>query len=124
LLDKLFFCDIIDISFEPLNLELAMTEEMATSTSGIFTALSDPTRVRIVNILSGGPRPVSEIAKQMNIPIVNVSHHLGIMKNSKVVSSEKKGRQNIYSLRDTESSEGKLTIRKEGVCVIVDIDNN
>ncbi len=61
-------------------------------------ALADPDRLRIVQLLRGGPRNVSEIAGELNADLANVSHHLQVLKEAKVVKSEKQGKEMHYSL--------------------------
>jgi ArsR family transcriptional regulator, nickel/cobalt-responsive transcriptional repressor len=61
-------------------------------------ALADPERLRIINCLRGGPRNVTEIAEQLGAEIVNISHHLGVLNNAQLVTSEKQGRFVVYSL--------------------------
>ena len=61
-------------------------------------ALSDPERLRIINCLRTGPRNVSEIAEELKAEIVNISHHLGVLRNAHLVTSEKQGRFVVYSL--------------------------
>ena len=63
-----------------------------------LTGLAEPTRIRIVDCLSSGPKNVTEIAKALKIEIVNASHHLGVMREAKLVRDEKQGRFVIYSL--------------------------
>ncbi len=98
-----------------------MTAEKLGEMTDVFSALADPTRVKIAGILAGGQQSVGDIATACGVPIVNISHHLSIMRNSKVVKSEKKGRNNFYSLTDVEVADGKMTIRKNGVCIMVDV---
>jgi len=62
-------------------------------------ALSEPLRLRIVDLLREGARSVSDITKALNEEIVIVSHHLGILYNSGIVEREKQGRYVIYRLR-------------------------
>jgi DNA-binding transcriptional ArsR family regulator len=48
--------------------------------------------------LRKGATSVGEIAKALKTKIVNVSHHLGVMRQAGLVESEKDGRFVIYSL--------------------------
>lgn len=61
-------------------------------------ALADPERLRIINLLRQGPRNVSEIADGLQAEIVNVSHHLGVLRHAQLVLSEKQGRYVVYRL--------------------------
>src|SRR5215469_4748921 len=61
-------------------------------------ALADPERLRIINCLRGGPRNVSELAALLEAEVVNVSHHLGVLRHAGVVLDEKQGRFVVYRL--------------------------
>jgi ArsR family transcriptional regulator len=61
-------------------------------------ALADPERLRIVRCLRDGPKNVSEIAALLKAPLVNVSHHLGVLRQAGLVEDEKRGRFIIYHL--------------------------
>jgi ArsR family transcriptional regulator len=61
-------------------------------------ALADPDRLRIVQVLRGGPRNVSEITEELEAEIANVSHHLQILKRERIVETEKQGRFVVYRL--------------------------
>lgn len=63
-----------------------------------FQALADPTRRRILEILKKGDSPVSDIAVHFNITLPSLSHHLTILKNADLVTTERRGQQIIYSL--------------------------
>jgi len=75
-------------------------------------ALGEPSRLRIVSALRSGPKSVSELAESLNIELVTVSHHLGILHSAHLVQKKRKGRFIHYSLYDgvfqpTDSSRGK-----------------
>jgi ArsR family transcriptional regulator len=61
-------------------------------------ALADKERLRIVEVLRGGGRNVSQIAREVGAEIANVSHHLRILKRTGIVRSKKQGRYVVYSL--------------------------
>ncbi len=61
-------------------------------------ALADPDRLRILNCLFAGPRTVGDIAKDLEEDIVKVSHHLGILRRSKILLAQRRGRFIQYSV--------------------------
>ncbi len=61
-------------------------------------ALADPERLRIIHCLRGGARNVSELAALLGVELVNVSHHLGVLRHAGLVLDEKQGRFVIYRL--------------------------
>lgn len=61
-------------------------------------ALADPDRLRIITCLREGSSNVSDLAQALQIEIVNLSHHLAVLRRAGVVQTEKQGRFVIYSL--------------------------
>lgn len=61
-------------------------------------ALSDPNRRKILELLKKKDMPAGEIGKHFSISLPSLSHHLNILKNAGLVSSERKGQERIYSL--------------------------
>src|SRR5205807_9608074 len=64
----------------------------------MLKALADPERLRIINCLREGPRNVTELSGLLQAEIVNVSHHLGVLRHAGVVLDEKQGRFVVYRL--------------------------
>jgi DNA-binding transcriptional ArsR family regulator len=63
-------------------------------------ALSEPVRLRIVSALRGGPKSVSDLSDALKVELVTVSHHLQILRNARIVTTERKGRFILYSLHE------------------------
>ena len=63
-------------------------------------ALSEPLRLRIVDLLRHGQLAVGEIAEKLETELVTVSHHLKILKNAGLVEATRDGRFIVYRLRD------------------------
>ncbi len=64
----------------------------------VLRALADPERLRIIHCLRGGARNVTELAALLDAEIVNVSHHLGVLRHAGLVQDEKQGRFVVYCL--------------------------
>ena len=45
-----------------------------------------------------GPEHVGKLAKQIGIRMVNMSHHLGVMRQAGVLEDEKDGRRVVYKV--------------------------
>lgn len=67
----------------------------------VFKALSDPTRRKILELLYQEDLTAGEIANSFNISKPSISHHLNILKNSKLVFTERQGQNILYSLNTT-----------------------
>lgn len=66
--------------------------------SGKLKALSDPTRLKILYLLSDGELCVCEIICALDKPQSSVSHHLNILKNLGFIKGRKEGVWIHYSL--------------------------
>ena len=58
----------------------------------LFHALADPARRAMVERLSRGPAPVSELARPLPMSLPSVMQHLGVLEDAGLVRSEKVGR--------------------------------
>jgi DNA-binding transcriptional ArsR family regulator len=64
-----------------------------------FAALAEPTRLRIVELLRAGPRPVSEICDRLPLAQPQVSKHLRVLRKAGLVEVQPRAQQRIYELR-------------------------
>lgn len=62
-------------------------------------ALSEPIRLRIIDLLRRGELTVGDITQFLESELVTVSHHLQILKQAGLVEVKREGRFMIYSLR-------------------------
>ena len=72
--------------------------KQATQSATLIQALAEPNRIRIIECLRDGSKNVTELAKLLNVEIVNVSHHLSVLREAGLVQDEKHGRFVVYSL--------------------------
>jgi ArsR family transcriptional regulator, lead/cadmium/zinc/bismuth-responsive transcriptional repressor len=77
-----------------------MDDEKANELSQIFKALGDPTRLKIIEILSHGELCVFDIAQALKMTQSAISHQLRTLRNLRLVKYKKEGKQVIYSLDD------------------------
>ncbi|TGB00432.1 ArsR family transcriptional regulator [Sporolactobacillus shoreae] len=85
-----------------------MAEKQATSldpdtlstVSQIFKAVSDPSRIRILYLLSQQECSVTEIANHLNLQQSAVSHQLSFLKKLRLVKSRRSGKTVFYSEED------------------------
>ena len=77
-----------------------LNENTATNLAGLFRALSDPTRLRIIAALMDGEVNVSTLAEIVGISESAVSHQLSTMRHMRLVRARRQGRQVYYSLDD------------------------
>lgn len=67
----------------------------------LFKALSDPTRRKILEMLSGGDMTAGQIADAFDISKPSISHHLSALKAAGLVLDERDGQNILYSLNTT-----------------------
>ncbi len=65
----------------------------------VIKALAHPSRLLMVDALSGGERCVCELQELVGADMSTVSKHLSLLKAAGVVLSEKRGQQVWYRLR-------------------------
>jgi ArsR family transcriptional regulator, lead/cadmium/zinc/bismuth-responsive transcriptional repressor len=75
-------------------------ENTFTHLADLFSALSDPTRLRIISALLEGELNVGDIASQLNMTESAVSHQLRGLRQLHLVRSRKDGRQVYYAVDD------------------------
>lgn len=63
-----------------------------------FKALSNKTRLEIIELLREAPRNVTEMCKELGFEQSRVSHNLACLSNCGFVTVEQEGRNKVYSL--------------------------
>ena len=66
-----------------------------------FKALADPTRRKIILLLKEKDLTAGEIAEHFNMTKPSISHYLNALKQSLLVTDERKGQYIYYSLDTT-----------------------
>ena len=61
-----------------------------------WTALADPTRRQIFELVAARPRAVGELARQLPVSRPAVSQHLKLLKSARLVVDEAAGTRRIY----------------------------
>ena len=79
---------------------MVLQEQISTHLADLFSALSDPTRLRIISILLESELNVGDIAAQLTMTESAVSHQLRGLRQLRLVRSRKNGRQVFYALDD------------------------
>jgi len=63
-----------------------------------FTALADPTRRQIVEMLAAGELTSGEIGRQFEVSAPAISQHLKVLKEARLVTARVDGQRRIYAL--------------------------
>ena len=70
----------------------------AATTSDVFNAIAEPQRREILVLLRAGERPVTELARQLDMTQPGASKHLRVLREVGLVRDRRAGRQRLYSL--------------------------
>ncbi|GIP59526.1 metalloregulator ArsR/SmtB family transcription factor [Paenibacillus sp. FSL W8-0186] len=77
-----------------------LKEELYKQLSRIGKSLSSDKRLEILTLLSQGPKTVEKLTSSSGMNFANVSRHLQVLLDAKLVKFTKKGTSAIYSLAD------------------------
>ena len=75
-----------------------------------FKALGDPSRRAILDLLRDADRTAGEIAEALGLTAPTASHHLALLRQAGLVTSEKDGRFVRYALATTALEEAAAWI--------------
>jgi len=84
--------------------------------SVLFKALGDPTRLRIVDMISCGELCACVILEEFNITQPTLSHHMRILCDCGLVSGRKEGKWTYYSLNEEAMQDFKALLATVTTC--------
>lgn len=68
----------------------------------LFRTLGHPTRIRVLEILQGGPTPVRDILAELSLEASNLSQQLAVLRRAGLVSATRTGSTVLYELATPE----------------------
>jgi DNA-binding transcriptional ArsR family regulator len=71
---------------------------VTNSSDRAFSALADPTRRAVLDLLRGGSRPAGRIALAFPVSRPAISKHLRLLRQAHLVRERREGRHRIYQL--------------------------
>ena len=77
-----------------------LPDEALAQVAAYFQALSEPTRLQILNQLRQRERSVGELAQLCGYTSANISRHLALLTQHGLVARESRGNSAIYSIAD------------------------
>ena len=103
--DKSDMCDMCEIhATHPEHIKLAKLHELDDTTSlrlaEIFKVLGDPTRIKLLALLSASEMCVCDIADALGLKQSAISHQLRVLRGARLVKFRKDGKEAWYSLDD------------------------
>lgn len=77
-----------------------LSPEALVQVAAYFQALSEPTRLQILNLLRGGEHNVGELAELCGYTSANISRHLAFLTQRGLVQRESRGTSVYYRIAD------------------------
>lgn len=77
-----------------------LTNDALAQVASYFQALSEPTRLQIINLLREQERNVGELAQLCGYSSANISRHLTLLTQRGLVSRESRGNSAYYRIAD------------------------
>jgi len=77
-----------------------LSPEALAQVAAYFQALSEPARLRLLNLLRERRRSVGELAEATGYSTANVSRHLALLAQHGVLARESEGTSAFYSIAD------------------------
>jgi len=78
-----------------------LPEQALVQVAAYFQALSEPTRLRILNLLRQQERSVGELAQLCGYSSANISRHLTLLTQHGLVARESRGNSAFHSIADS-----------------------
>ena len=101
-LEAIDICDVVTVDPERVRrVQAGLTDEDTSQRlAEVFGALSDPTRLRIVEALAQEELCVCDLCAALGMSQSGTSHHLRTLRNLRLVKHRRAGRLVYYSLDD------------------------
>lgn len=97
----------MSIAKEQLRFQAAVYEQLAR----IGKAISNPTRLQLLELLAQGPRTVEMLAREAGLGIPNASQQLKALRGAGLVQAEKRGLFVTYRLADADVGDFLESVR-------------
>jgi DNA-binding transcriptional ArsR family regulator len=75
-----------------------MSNRMVTNLAAAFSALADPTRRAVLDLLRRGSLPAGRIAQAFPVSRPAISKHLRLLRRAQLVRERREGRRRLYQL--------------------------
>ena len=98
-------CDVIHEDVVSEVRSKMLDEEILLLMADFYKALSDSTRIKIIDVLDEGELCVCDISVLLNMTKSAVSHQLKNLKELNLIKARKQGKEVYYSLADNHVKE-------------------
>lgn len=86
----------------------------------LFRTLGHPVRIRVLELLLDGPRPVHELLAEIEIEASSLSQQLAVLRRSGLVESARDGSTVIYTISSPEVADLMIAARRVLTTVLSD----
>ncbi|MFL1379357.1 MULTISPECIES: ArsR/SmtB family transcription factor [unclassified Nocardiopsis] len=77
-----------------------------------FRMLGHPVRIRVLELLQDGPRPVRDLLADTEVEASNLSQQLAVLRRSGIVTSHREGSSVVYALAGPDVADLLRTARR------------
>ncbi|KQV14524.1 MULTISPECIES: helix-turn-helix transcriptional regulator [unclassified Kitasatospora] len=77
-----------------------------------FRTLGHPARIRVLEILQDGPRPVRDLLAEIEIEPSSLSQQLAVLRRTQMVTATREGNTVVYALSTPDVAELLRTARR------------
>jgi ArsR family transcriptional regulator len=81
-----------------MSLGCTMSVPLYQAKAELFRTLGHPIRIRVLELLQDGPRPVSDLLSELGIEASSLSQQLAVLRRAGIVTSTRRGTSVIYEL--------------------------
>lgn len=88
-----------------------MYQKLFSFQEEVFKILANQKRLEIIQLLSGRELSVSQMVEMLGLPQANLSQHLALLRQAKVVTARRDGQTIYYQLSDKRMSDALNMIK-------------
>lgn len=78
----------------------------------LFRTLGHPVRIRVLELLQDGPKPVRELLAEIEVEASNLSQQLAVLRRAGLVTSSRDGALVVYALSNADVAALLATARR------------
>ncbi|MGP4105163.1 ArsR/SmtB family transcription factor [Nonomuraea sp. KM90] len=71
----------------------------------LFRLLGHPVRIRVLELLQEGPKPVRDLLAEIEVEPTGLSQHLAVLRRSELVTAHREGSSVVYALSGGDVAE-------------------
>ncbi len=100
----------------------AYKERLYAQFARIGSAFASEKRLELVDLLAQAPRHVDALAAETGMSVANVSQHLQVLRNARLVDSQRDGNRVVYRLADESVRNLWIVLRAVGSARLAELE--